>query len=506
MALELLTPDEMAEADRLAIASGPFDGDALMRRAGAAVAAEILARYPGAARVHVLAGPGNNGGDGFVVAARLAEAGVPVLVHCDAPPVGGDAGRACADWARPIRSLSQFQPDSSDLVVDALFGAGLARAVTGAAAGAIDRANASGATVVAVDLPSGVPGRTGRPLGPAVRADLTVTFFRLKPGHLLEPGRSLCGETVLADIGIPEAVLPAIGCRTFRNAPPLWLHRFPRPHREAHKYARGHAGVFSGGASSTGAARLAALAAARAGAGAVTVLSPGSALQVNAMHLTSIMLRRAETPDEAVAFARERRLAAAVVGPGFGAGSRCAEFVSALAGLAGEGALRLVLDADALTSFEEEPQALFRVLERREPGAEPSAVLTPHEGEFRRLFPAVAADARLSKLDRAREAARLSRAVVVLKGPDTVIAEPSGRSAVNANGTPYLATAGSGDVLAGFAAGLLAQGMPVFEAACTAVWLHAQAGARFGPGLIAEDLPGLLPPVLADLLAQVPGR
>lgn len=506
MTLELLTPDEMAEADRLAAAAGPFDGDALMRRAGAAVAAEILARHPGAARVHVLAGPGNNGRDGFIAAARLAGAGVPVLVHCDVPSHAGDAGRARAGWSGPVRPLSDFQPRAGDVVVDALFGAGLARAVTGPAADAIDRANASTASVVAVDLPSGVSGRTGRPLGTAIRADLTVTFFRLKPGHLLEPGRSLCGETVLADIGIPEAVLPAIGCRTFRNAPAAWLRHFPQPHRDAHKYARGHAGVFSGGASATGAARLAALAAARAGAGAVTVLSPASALQVNAMHLTSIMLRRTDTPDEAVAFARERRLAAAVIGPGFGTGSRCAGFVAALARLAGEGALRLVLDADALTSFEEEPQALFRLLERAEPGGEPLAVLTPHEGEFRRLFPDLAADGTLSKLERAQAAARRSHAVVVLKGPDTVIAEPAGRAAVNANGTPYLATAGSGDVLAGIAAGLLAQGMPAFEAACAAVWMHAEAGSRFGPGLIAEDLPGLLPPVLADLPARASGR
>jgi ADP-dependent NAD(P)H-hydrate dehydratase / NAD(P)H-hydrate epimerase len=506
MTLELLTPDEMAQTDRLAIASGPFDGDALMRHAGAAVAAEILARSPAAARVHVLAGPGNNGGDGFVVAARLAEAGLRVELHCDAPPAFGDAGRACADWARAIRPLSDFQPRSSDIVVDALFGAGLARAVTGPAAEAIDRANASDAFVVAVDLPSGISGRTGQPLGTAIRAGLTVTFFRLKPGHLLEPGRSHCGETVLADIGIPETVLRAIGCRAFRNEPPVWLQCLPRPHRDAHKYARGHAGVFSGGASATGAARLAALAAARTGAGAVTVLSPASALQVNAMHLTSIMLRRAETPDEVVAFARERRLAAAVIGPGFGTGSRCVDFVGALACLAGEGSLRLVLDADALTSFEQEPQALFEVLDRSEPGAGPPAVLTPHEGEFRRLFPDLAADPTLSKLERARAAARRSHAVVVLKGPDTVIAEPAGRAAVNANGTPYLATAGSGDVLAGIAAGLLAQGMPAFEAACAAVWLHAAAGSRFGPGLIAEDLPGLLPPVLTDLLARASGR
>lgn len=500
MVLELLTPAEMAKADRLAIEAGPFDGDGLMRNAGAAVAAEILARYPGAIRVHVLAGPGNNGGDGYVVAARLREAGVEVCVYGDtSPPDDGDAGRARADWGRPALPLAEFRPGSSDVIVDALFGAGLTRAVTGAAADAIERSNASGASIVAVDLPSGVSGLTGKPLGAAIRADLTVTFFRLKPGHLLEPGRNLCGETVLVDIGIPAAVVDEIGPSAFRNEPGLWLGDFPWPDRNTHKYVRGHACVFSGGATATGAARLSALAAARAGAGAVTVLSPGAALQVNALHLTSIMLHRADTAEEAVAFARERRLAAAVIGPGFGVGDRCAGVVVALAGLTGTGALHLVLDADALTSFEAAPHALFEALERSMAAGQATAVLTPHEGEFRRLFPDLANEGALSKLERARRAARIAHAVVVLKGPDTVIADPSGRAAINANGTPFLATAGSGDVLAGIAAGLLAQGMPVFEAACAAVWLHAEAGSRFGPGLIAEDLPGMLPSILANL-------
>lgn len=506
MTLELLTPAEMAQADRLAIDIGPCDSWGLMQSAGAAVAAEILARFPGTQRVHVLAGPGNNGGDGFVIAERLREAGVDVRLHCDAPPANGEAGRAREGWGPTMAPLDACRPDPADLVVDALFGAGLARAVTGASAEAIQRANASGAVIVAVDLPSGVSGHTGRPLGTAIRADLTVTFFRLKPGHLLEPGRSLCGEMVLADIGVPAAVLDEIKPRAVQNEPRLWLSHFPRPGRETHKYARGHVGVFSGGPSATGAARLSALAAARAGAGAVTVLSPASALLVNAMHLTSIMLRRCDTSPEAMALVRERRMAAAVIGPGFGVGGRCADFVRVLADLSGEGVLRLVLDADALSSFEDNPPALFEALERSTAAGEPVAVLTPHEGEFRRLFPEIAADELLSKLDRAREAARQSRAVIVLKGPDTVIADPSGRAAINVNGTPYLATAGSGDVMAGIVAGLLAQGMPAFEAACAAVWLHAAAGSRFGPGLIAEDLPGGLPTVLALLLDTRPGN
>lgn len=505
MDLELLTPKEMAVADRSAIARGPFDGDGLMRNAGTAVAAEIFARFPGAPHVHVLCGPGNNGGDGFVVAEALRRAGVSVAVHCEAPPNADSDARAALSL--PLRPFADFAPKPGDLVVDALFGAGLARAVEDPFAAVIETANASGAAIVSVDLPSGVSGASGRALGPAIRADLTVTFFRLKPGHRLEPGRALCGETVLADIGIPPAVLADIAPRTFRNLPPLWQRAFPWPTAGAHKYARGHAAILSGGPSATGAARLAAAGAARAGAGAVTLMSPPSALQVNAAHLTATMLTRIETPEEAVAFARERRLSAAVIGPGFGAGERCATFVAALAELAGEGALRLVLDADALTSFEERPGDLFDALAKAASAAGgPVAVLTPHEGEFRRIFPDLAAGELSSKLDRACEAARRAGAVVVLKGPDTVIAQPSGRAAINENATPFLATAGSGDVLAGIAAGLLAQGMPVFEAAAAAVWLHAEAGARFGPGLIAEDLPDALPPILSGLHARTSRR
>ncbi len=499
--IELLTPAEMAEADRLAIARGPFDGPALMGNAGAAVAREVLSRYPAARVVHVLAGPGNNGGDGFVAARLLAEAGVEVRVHGEAHPKHGtDAAGAFSDMRLPLSSFDKFMPRAGDVVIDALFGAGLMRDIDGKHADVIATANGSGAAIVAIDLPSGVSGESGLVLGSAVRADLTVTFFRLKPGHLLYPGRELCGETVLAGIGIPADVLAEIGCRAFQNTPKLWSALFPWPASGVHKYARGHVGVFSGGPSATGAARLAASAAARSGAGAVTVLSPKEAMQVNAMHLTSVMLKRIDDAGEATAFGRDRKMAAAVIGPGFGAGERCSAFVLALADLAAKKPFGLVLDADAITSFEDAPDRLFRTLARTGVDAgQEKVVLTPHEGEFRRLFPDIADAAGLSKLERARRAAERSHAVVVLKGPDTVIAATDGRAAINSNATPFLATAGSGDVLAGIVAGLLAQGMPAFEAAAAGVWLHAGAGARFGPGLIAEDLPGLLPAVLAGL-------
>jgi hydroxyethylthiazole kinase-like uncharacterized protein yjeF len=503
MSDELLSPAEMAEADRLAIGAGPFDGIGLMRRAGEAVAAVVLARCPAATRVHVLCGPGNNGGDGYMVARLLQESGLDVAMWVSGKPrVGSDAAIAAAECPVEARPLAAFAAERGSIVVDALYGAGLSKPLSGDDARAIETAGEFDLPVIAVDLPSGVSGESGAILGKAFRAEVTVTFARKKPGHLLLPGRECCGEIVLADIGIDDAVIARLEPRTFENTPPLWLADLPVPAVDAHKYRRGHAGVFSGGSSATGAARLSALAAARIGAGAVTVLSPANAMQVNAMHLTSIMLRKAATVEDVHDFIGVRRPSAFVLGPGFGIGEKARDFALAVLGFgqAQEGGTRidgLVLDADGITSFREAPDALFAAAHR--PNA-PALVMTPHEGEFGRLFPDIAAAKSLSKLAKARTAAGRANAVIVYKGADTVIAAPNGRAAINSNGAPWLATAGSGDVLAGIIAGLLAQGMPAFEAACAAVWIHAEAGSRFGPGLIAEDLPLALVPVLRDLV------
>lgn len=494
---ELLTPREMAEADRLTIEAGPFDGMALMHRAGAAVAAVALERYPSASRVHVLCGSGNNGGDGYVVAQLLAEAGLDISVWRAKPPkVGTDACQAAAECPLPVSNIAQFTPQPGSLVIDALFGAGLSKPVGGAYAAAMEKTGASGVAVLAVDLPSGVSGDSGAVLGSAFKADVTITFFRKKPGHLLYPGRARCGETIIADIGIEPDVLNAIRPSCFENMPALWHDDFPRPAIDTHKYARGHVGVFSGGPSATGAARLSALAAARAGAGAVTLLSPANALQVNAAHLTSIILRKTDTLEHAEAFLRERKPSALVFGPGMGlepaAGDLAIGLITASCGLVGH----IVFDADALTVFSRRRDDFLEAA--RLPGA-PGLVLTPHEGEFRRLFADIAAEKNLSKVEKARRAAQQANATIIYKGPDTVVASPDGRAAINANGSSWLATAGSGDVLAGICAGLLAQGMPAFEAACAAVWLHAETGSRFGAGLIAEDLPLAMLAVLREL-------
>ncbi|RWQ32626.1 MAG: NAD(P)H-hydrate dehydratase [Mesorhizobium sp.] len=497
---ELLSPAEMTEADRLAIATGPFDGIGLMRNAGAAVSAVVLAHFPAARRVHVLCGPGNNGGDGYVVASLLHDSGVDVTVWASGSPrTGSDAALAALECPVEPRPLSAFVAEAGSIVVDALYGAGLSKPLSGDAARAVEVATELNLPIVAVDLPSGVSGESGQSLGQAFRARVTVTFARKKPGHLLLPGREMCGELVLADIGIGDGIITQLEPRTFENTPPLWIGNFPVPAVDAHKYRRGHVGVFSGGPSATGAARLSALAAARSGAGAVTVLSPANALQVNAAHLTSIMLHKSDSVADVQEFIGSRRPSAFVLGPGFGVGEKTRDFALGVlaTGQRQDGRTDgLVLDADGITSFRDTPNALFEAARRSNA---PALVLTPHEGEFARLFPDIAGDKNLSKLAKARAAAERVGAIVVYKGADTVIAAPDGRAAINGNGAPWLATAGSGDVLSGIIAGFLAQGMPAFEAACAAVWIHAEAGSRFGPGLIAEDLPLALLPVLREL-------
>jgi NAD(P)H-hydrate epimerase len=385
-----------------------------------------------------------------------------------------------------------------DIVVDALFGAGLSRDLDGEAAALVERLTRSSVPVIAVDVPSGIDGDTGAVRGHAVRATETVTFVALKPGHLLQPGGAHCGALHVAEIGTDADDLAAgfgTDAPLWRNDPDLWGAAFPRLQAASHKYTRGHALVLSGPAHRTGAARLAARGALRIGAGLVTVASPPNAMAENAAHLTAIMLRASEGADDLDDLLVDERLNVVVAGPGLGVGEATRDLV-AVAAAAGR---HLVLDADALTSF----KGQARLLAAHVADGASQAVLTPHAGEFDRLFEgtdAVADD--LSKLERARRAASLTGAVVVFKGPDTVIAAPDGRVAINDHGTPYLGTAGSGDVLSGLVAGLLAQGMAPFEAAAAAVWMHGEAGRRHGPGLIAEDLPELMPAVLRDILGQ----
>ncbi|RFB80464.1 NAD(P)H-hydrate dehydratase [Methylovirgula sp. 4M-Z18] len=497
----LLTTAEMAEADRLTIAAGT-PGITLMERAGAAVAGEIFEfeQTHGLQQgwVAVLCGPGNNGGDGFVVARLLQGRGSDVRLFLlgRKEALKGDAALAAETWDGPVADLADLDLAGCTLVVDALFGAGLTRALDGAAAAAVEKVRQSDAKIVAVDVPSGLDGNTGRAAGPVIQADLTVTFFRRKPGHLLVPGRVLCGIVRVADIGISDAVLETIRPQICANEPDLWQAVRPRPQVIGHKYSRGHAAVLSGGPLSTGAPRLAARAALRVGAGLVTVLAPKDALPIHAAHLTAIMLKSCSNVRELADILADPRKNAIVLGPALGVNKAARNLV--LTALKTEPDTRaVVLDADALTSFAGEADRLWGAIR----ASQKPVVLTPHDGEFSRLFNSKNIDLKLhAKLEAARQAAHISGAAILLKGPDTVVALPDGRASIAANAPPWLATAGAGDALAGLIGGLLAQGMPAFEAVSCAVWLHGEAANVFGPGLIAEDLPEALPQVLRALM------
>lgn len=483
----LLTPQEMGQADAAAARSG-IDSYGLMDRAGQAVAAAALRHFPDALRFVVLAGPGNNGGDGFIAWRALRDAGADCMLHMLGEPgnLKGDAAHALAYSAGEPAPLSAYRPKAGDVIVDALFGAGLARDLPEEAIRVIEAVNAAGLPVLAVDLPSGLDGLTGQVRGAAFCATRTVTFMAAKPGHLLLPGRLLCGALEIFDIGIPSRIIAAEAGSLRRNDPALW--QLPRAGAESHKFRRGHLAVLSGPPAATGAARLSAMAGLRAGAGLVTVGAEPETVSALAAHLTAVMIHPIADLGAFSDWIADPRLSAFVLGPGFGVGKAARDRVERLAGRP------LVLDADGISSFRDDPGQLFSLFEDREA---PSMVLTPHEGEFARLFPDLAADRDMGKAEKAQKAAERARSVIVFKGADTIIAAPDGRARINANAPPWLATAGSGDVLAGIIGGLMAQGMGAFDAASAGVWLHGAAGAEAGPGLTSEDLPEALRRVLA---------
>ncbi len=491
--MEVLTTAEMERADRLTIAAGT-PGFGLMLSAGQAVA-EAAMDLVDDGPIAVIAGPGNNGGDGFVAAAELAARGrdVSVVLLCERDSLKGDAASAARGWKYPVLPFNPHAIGKPALIIDALFGAGLDRTVKGEPAEMIEAINANGAPVLAVDLPSGINGTSGSVMGVAVRASETVTFFRRKPAHLLIPGRIHCGRVRVADIGIDEKVLAEIQPKTFENVPSLWRQSFPVPQIDGHKYDRGHVVAVSGGVAATGAARLAARGALRAGAGLVTLASPRDALAVNASALMAVMVRAVDTAAEFAEMLGDKRLNACVIGPGAGISERTRDFV--LRALFAKRSV--VLDADALTSFADAPDRLFEAIKASH---DPQVVLTPHEGEFPRLFSDISNKHPFrSKLERVRAAAERSGAAVLLKGPDTVVASPDGRATIASNAPPWLATAGAGDVLSGMISGLLAQGVPAFEAASIGVFMHGEAASEAGPGLIAEDLSETLPAVMRHL-------
>ena len=493
----LLTANEMGMADKAAIAAG-VPALELMAAAGKAVADAVIQRWSKCS-VLVLCGPGNNGGDGFVIAQILRSVGWPVRLAFlgSVEKLSPEAAYFFHAWQGDVEEYSVDLLDHTDLVIDAMFGAGLTRPLEGKARDMVDTMIDREIPICAVDVPSGVDGTTGVALGAVAPAELTVTFFRKKPGHLLLPGRALCGELVVADIGIPVTVLEALNVQAWQNSPELWYRDYPWPRLDGHKFHRGHTVVY-GGESITGASRLTARSALRIGSGLVTLAAPIKAWPVYASALTSIMVAKLEQTQEAEDFEElllDTRHNAIVVGPGAGLAGFESIRTRKIVMTALKADRAVVLDADALSAFANDPQILFDAINC-------PCVMTPHEGEFVRLFPEINQQHANDKLTRARLAAQQSSAVIVLKGADTVIAAPDGRAIINSNAPADLATGGSGDVLAGFIAGLLAQGMSPFDAAAAAVWLHGEVGNEVGIGLIAEDLPENLPKVLSRFKAQ----
>ncbi len=481
--LRLVTAQEMRQTEQLAFAAG-LDPYLAMERAGKAVAAAILARWE-ARPALVLCGSGNNGGDGYIVADALRQAGWPVAVVALGAPRSQDASRAATAWgASVLEGDASEWPGPSGLIVDALFGIGLMRPLAGAAADLVRRANASGAPIVSIDIPSGVDADTGASPGPAIRAAMTVTFAWRKPAHLLLPGRELAGTVIAAGIGLPAAPIPGDAPPLWANAPTLWRGKLPVPGAADHKFSRGHLLAIGGGVM-TGAVRLATRAARRGGVGLVTILAPAAAVPIYAQDQAGVIVHSRADPAVIEAIAGDRRLSAMLIGSGLEAGGEATDLLRRL--LAAD--CPLIVDGGALDAL--------RDLGGPQPGRS-AMVLTPHEGEFARLCAGL--DLPAGKVARARMAARHFRSVIVLKGADTVIAAPDGRAIINGDAPAYLATAGSGDVLAGIIAGLVAQGMDAFAGSAAAVWLHAEAARRFGPGLLAEDLPDLLPAVLFNVL------
>ncbi|MGY6533307.1 NAD(P)H-hydrate dehydratase [Glycocaulis sp.] len=485
---EVLTSAQMRAADAHAIAAG-VPGIALMEQAGKAVAFAIMSRW--AARpAAILCGPGNNGGDGYVIARLLSEAGWPVEVFSlgDVSALKGDAAHMASLWMGGVKPLDSFKADRFGLVVDALFGSGLSKPLEGMALKASRSLAESNCVVVAVDVPSGVNGDESGSEGPCAKADLTVTFHRLKAAHLFHPARASCGEIILANIGIPaswragEGVLPEI----------VQLPRITLPDTghdsAAHKHGKGRLCVLAGPPGATGAARLSAMAGLKAGAGLVTLLCPPASLTEAATASLAVMTKSIREEDFAETLSLHRA-SALVIGPG--AGLNEALKARVLAALAA--GIPAVLDADALSAFADDPEVLFAALHDR-------AVLTPHTGEFERLFPGLL-DTSASPIDASRVAAAQSGAIVLLKGPATVIAHPDGRAAVNVHASGRLATAGSGDVVAGLIGALLAQGIAPFEAARSAAFIHGEAGYHLPPGGTAEDLLAVLPDALSSLVA-----
>ncbi len=477
---EILTAEQICKASALTIEAGTTAKE-LMHSFGHEVTDLIRSLYK-RQPVLILAGPGKNGSDGLVIANHILEQRWPVRVCFigNVDELSTEAKAAYEKYPWEILSLSELGQIEEDLIIDSLFGSGLNREIASPLSDLIHDLNQSSKQIISLDIPSGIGSESGQILGMAFKATHTISFLRPKFGHLLFPGKAHCGQLHLINSGILEATVSALRVKYWQNEPFYWRSLFPRPKTSDHKYSRGHALIF-GGDRMTGAARLTARAARRTGAGLVTIASHDQVRSVY-QYDTGVIVDSWENWDKLL---NDPRIGTVAIGPGAET-TMLKSYVISLC----KYKKRMVLDADVLTAFSNERDFLFQNIQS-------NSVLTPHEGEFRKLFPELI-DAPIGRVQQALEAAKQSRSIVVFKGNQTVIAAPDGRAFFNNGAPPTLATAGTGDVLTGIITGLLAQGVPAFEASAMAVWIHGEAAKQFGAGLIAEDLPDLLPSVFEN--------
>ena len=487
----LLDTQQSREVDRFTIEQG-VAGATLMEAAGKQLAT-VLTEYIGTPLeaggvVIILCGPGNNGGDGFVAAKYLDQLGYLVSLRCTILPseLKGDAKKAAQAWSGEVEAISTKGFKDAAAIVDCLFGTGLKRPIENDLESLVKAVNASEAFVLSADVPSGLCADTGKPLGECIEADATVTFAFKKQGQVIVPGRYFCGGNAnihIANIGVSPDALGHIKATVHENIPSLWGQCFPYSGPQTHKYGRGHMLVLGGKEPTLGASRLASLAGLRVGAGLVTLAAPTETYAVQASALMDVMVRRFDSAFGFMGIVNDPRIRAVLVGPGAGRGEKTFDLVKQV----GAKKKSLVLDADALASLVDRVDIISQL-------KSPEVILTPHEGEFAKLFPSL--NFQENRLDAVTQAAEQTNAIVVLKGVSTIVAAPDGRASISANAPSWLSVGGTGDVLSGMICGLITQGMPAFEAASAGVWIHGEAGMAAGRGLIASDLLDVIPKVL----------
>ncbi len=509
--MELYNLSEMQSADKLAIKSG-ISGIFLMEQAGSRVASHVERLCNGPCRVCILAGPGNNGGDAFVIARLLRQRAYKIDMHLLCTKRGQieddktDAQFMKKKWEKnggithQLITKTDFKSkiSSYDLIIDGLFGAGLSRDIQEPLAAIIEEINHSKTPVLAIDVPSGLNGDSGQIMGTAIKATYTSSFYRPKQGHYLYPGREICGELYIDNIGIPERVNEELSVNQHINTPEQWSSIGRSKQQNSHKYNHGSVMVVSGAKTMRGAAVLSSNAAMRAGAGLVTIAEAKDDLEVHPRSFAAIMqieVPKTDSQEEWAKVQKQKKVSATLIGPGCLPNEETKNRVLSLI----ECSERIILDAGAITAFAGVKKKLANALNKRSE-KEPISVLTPHEGEFKKLFPEVDM---ANKVDAAREAAKQLNAIIVLKGPDTVIAAPQGKVLVNINAPSSLATAGSGDVLAGIIVSLASnQELPLYEAAAAAVYIHSECANRIGTELIADDLIDHIAAVKANYFAK----